>query len=134
MPDELPRGRDWVAREVPAHVDEMPYWMGEIERMMAGPIEPVPFGREPTDLIRLLTIDRDRTLPISELYARLDYSLERVVRRLLELDVAAGLPARLHKQRGEMTIRHRGRDARRPHRAALRPDGGDPGRRVAVRA
>ncbi len=106
VPDELPRRRDWVAREVLAHVDEMlPYWLGEIERVIAGPIEPVPFGREPTDLVRLLTIDRDRTLPVSELYARLDNSLERVLRRLLELDERQVSRRGLHKQRGEMTIR-----------------------------
>ena len=45
-PDDLPRRREWVAREVLAHTVEMlPYWLGEIERIIAGPIEPVPFGR-----------------------------------------------------------------------------------------
>ncbi len=105
-PDALPRHREWVAREVLAHIDEMlPYWLGEIERVLAGPLEPVPFGRPPTDLVRTLTVDRDRTLPIPELYARLDNSLERVLRRLLELDERQVARRGLHKQRGEMTIR-----------------------------
>jgi len=105
-PDELPRRREWVAREVLAHVDEMlPYWLGEIERVIAGPVEPVPFGREESDLIRLLTVDRDRTLPVSELYGRLDHSLERVLRRLLELDERKAARRGLHKKRGEMTVR-----------------------------
>jgi hypothetical protein len=105
-PEALPRHRDWVAREVLAHIDEMlPYWLGEIERVLAGPLEPVPFGRTPTDLVRTLTVDRDRTLPIPELYARLDNSLERVLRRLLELDERQVARRGLHKQRGEMTIR-----------------------------
>src|ERR1035437_6176053 len=69
-PDDLPRRRDWVDREILAHIDEMlPYWLGEIERVIVGIIEPVPFGREQTDLIRVLTVDRDRTLPIPELLA-----------------------------------------------------------------
>jgi hypothetical protein len=105
-PDDLPRRREWVGREILAHIDEMlPYWLGEIERVITGTIEPVPFGREQTDLIRILTIDRDRTLPVPELYARLDNSLERVLRRLLELDERQVERRGLHKRRGEMTVR-----------------------------
>jgi hypothetical protein len=105
-PAGLPRHREWVGREVLAHIDEMLiFWLGEIERILSGPIEPVPFGRPSTDLIRQLTVDRDRTLPISELYTRLDHSLERVLRRLLELDDRQVARRGLHKQRGEMTIR-----------------------------
>ena len=104
-PDALPRNRDWVACEAIAHIDELlNYWLGEIERVLAGPIEPVPFGRDDKDLIRILTVDRDRTLPVSELYARLDASLERVLRRLLELDDRQVARRGLHKQRGEMTV------------------------------
>jgi hypothetical protein len=106
VPESLPRRREWVAREVLAHVDEMlPYWLGEIERVLVGPVEPVPFGRQATDLVRTLTIDRDRTLPTYELYARLDNSLERVLRRLLELDERQVSRRGLEKQRGEMTVR-----------------------------
>jgi hypothetical protein len=105
-PEDLPRRREWVAREVLAHTVEMlPYWLGEIERVIAGPIEPVPFGRTPADLVRMLTVDRDRTLPMFELYARLDNSLERVLRRLLELDERQAARRGLHKSRGEMTVR-----------------------------
>jgi hypothetical protein len=104
-PDAIPRHREWVAREVLAHIDEMlPYWLGEIERILAGPVEPVPFGRPATDLVRMLTIDRDRSLPVYELYARLDSGLERVVKRLLELDDRQLVRKGLHKQRGEMTV------------------------------
>lgn len=106
VPDDLPRRREWVGREVLAHIDEMlPYWLGEIERVLAGQVEPVPFGRAPTDLVRLLSVDRDRTLPVSELYARLDNSLERVVRRLLELDERQVARRGLHQGRGEMTVK-----------------------------
>jgi hypothetical protein len=105
-PDDLPRRREWVGREILAHVDEMlPYWMGEIERVLVGPVEPVPFGRDETDLVRVLTVDRDRMLPVSELYARLDHTLERVLRRLLELDERQVSRRGLHKKRGEMTVR-----------------------------
>lgn len=105
-PAELPRRREWVAREALAHIDEMLiYWLGEIERVLAGQTEPVPFGRLTTDLIRTLTVDRDRSLPVSELYTRLDNSLERVLRRLLELDERQASKRGIHKQRGEMTVK-----------------------------
>ena len=105
-PDEPPRQRDWVARETLAHIDEMlPYWIGEIERVLAGPAEPVPFGRDPNDLLRVMTVDRDRTLPAAEMYGRLDAGLDRVVRRLLELDDRQCARRGLHARRGEMTVR-----------------------------
>jgi hypothetical protein len=105
-PEDLPRTREWVGRETLAHVDEMlPYWHGEIERILAGPVEPVPFGRAPNDTIRLLTVDRDRSLPIAELYIRLDFHLERVVHRLLELDDPQCARRGAHKTRGDMTIK-----------------------------
>jgi len=104
-PDDLPRSREWVARETLAHIDELlPYWLGEIERVLAGTKEPVPFGRTSNDLIRLMTVDRDRTLPVGELYGRLDAGLDRVVRRMLELDDRQCGRRGLHPQRGEMTI------------------------------
>lgn len=105
-PEDLPRSREWVARETLAHIDEMlPYWMGEIERIIAAPAEQLPFGRVPSDLIRLLTVDRDRSLPVSELYARLDFHLERVVRRLLELDDRQCSRRGSDRKRGDMTVR-----------------------------
>jgi hypothetical protein len=105
-PDDLPRSREWVARETLAHVDEMlPYWLGEIERILAAKADQVPFGRNPSDLIRLLTVDRDRSLPVSELYARLDFHLERLVRRLLELDDRQCARRGWDKTRGDMTIK-----------------------------
>ena len=109
-PEELPRSREWVARETLAHIDEMlPYWLGEIERVVAGTKDagakdPVPFGRTSNDLIRLLTVDRDRTLPVGELYARMDAGLDRVVRRLIEYDDRQCAKRGLHPQRGEMTV------------------------------
>ncbi len=104
-PGERPRGREWVPREILAHIDEMlPYWLGEVERVLAGGPDPVPFGRVATDPIRTMTVDRDRTLPVSELYARLDGAVERVVRRLIELDDRQAAKLGLHPKRGEMTV------------------------------
>ena len=105
-PEDSPRTREWVARETLAHIVEMiPYWQGEIERILAGPGDSVPFGRAPTDLVRILTVDRDRTLPVAELYLRLDHSIERIVRRLLELDDRQCARRGIHRTRGDMTVR-----------------------------
>ena len=106
LPDGLPRRREWVAREILAHIDEMlPFWLGEIERVIDGPLDLVRFGREPNDLVRRITVHRDRTLPVHELYARLDHSLERVLRRLLEIDERQANRRGVHSSRGEMTVR-----------------------------
>jgi hypothetical protein len=105
-PEESPRTREWVARETMAHIVEMlPYWQGEIERIVAGHGDAVPFGRGPNDLIRILTVDRDRTLPVAEMYVRLDHSIERLVRRLLELDDRQCARHGIHPTRGDMTVK-----------------------------
>ncbi len=63
----------WGPREVLAHLAEMvPYWLGEIERVLAGDPEPVPFGRIATDPVRIAIVERDRSLPPRELYDRID--------------------------------------------------------------
>jgi hypothetical protein len=105
-PEDSPRTREWVARETLAHIVEMlPYWQGEIERIVAGPGDSVPFGRGSGDLIRIMTVDRDRTLPVAELYVRLDNSIERLVRRLLELDDRQCARHGQHPTRGDMTVK-----------------------------
>jgi hypothetical protein len=91
--------------EVLAHVGEMlPYWLGEIERIMGGGPEPVPFGRTIADPQRGQAIERDRTLPASELLDRIDAAVERYAQRLPKFG-AAGLARRgLHPALGELTV------------------------------
>lgn len=100
---------DWVAGEVLAHCAEMlPYWLGEIERILATYPEPedlaVPFGRVASDEVRSLTIDRDRSLPVGELYVRVSAGVDRAAVRLLELDDREAARVGLHPTRGEMTV------------------------------
>ena len=99
----------WGPREALAHVAEMlPYWLGEYERLVEagrGPGDGQPFGRLATDTLRLGVLERDRTLPLRELFDRIDSSIARWERRAAQAaerpadDVAAGLHPRL----GEMT-------------------------------
>ena len=49
----------WGPPEVLAHLAEMlPFWLGEIERVLAGSPEPVPFGRVASNEIRVAVIER----------------------------------------------------------------------------
>src|SRR3954466_12875619 len=75
----------WGPPETLAHVAEMlPFWLGEIERIVDGP-EPAPFGRVATDQLRLLVLERDRSLPPRELFERIRAGADRVGRRLRTL-------------------------------------------------
>jgi hypothetical protein len=94
----------WGPPEVLAHVEEMlPFWLGEIERILAGP-EPAPFGRVATDPVRLAIIERDRTVPPRELLDRIDADVERYARRLPSLTASDLARRGLHPRRGEMTV------------------------------
>jgi hypothetical protein len=95
----------WGPMELLAHVAEMlPYWLGEVERILAGPPEPVQFGRVGTDPVRIALIGRDRTLPTEELYVRIDSWLERWGHRLATLGPGQLAKAGLHPRLGEMTV------------------------------
>ena len=97
----------WGPPELLAHAEEyLRYWMGEIERVLAGDgTAPVPFGRIATDTIRLAVIGRDRSLPLRELFARIEADAARVAGRLGELGEDEAAARGLHPTRGEMTVR-----------------------------
>ena len=95
----------WYPPEVLAHLTEMlPFWFGEVERIMAGGPEPVPFGRVATNTLRIGVIDRDRTLPLRELYARVDSIVRRAIARLGEMTDADLDRQGLRASRGLVTI------------------------------
>lgn len=96
---------EWGPPEVLAHTAEMlQYWLGEIERVLAGSPEPVAFGRVATDPLRTLTIERDRALPTGELISRIQSSVARYAARLPELTPADWQRRGLHPRLGEMTV------------------------------
>src|SRR5262245_13032755 len=95
----------WGPPEVLAHVAEMgPFWTGEIERILAGGPDPVPFGRVATDTLRLGIIERDRSLPPRALYDRAIADLQLLARRWPELGEADRARVGLHPRLGEMTV------------------------------
>lgn len=101
----------WGPPEVLAHVAEMlPYWMGEIERILAGSDAgaasgAVPFGRSSGDAVRIAIIGRDRTVPLVELLARIAADSRRVAARLRTLDVDdAGERLGLHPRLGQLRV------------------------------
>ena len=97
----------WGPPETLAHVAEMlPYWTGEIERVLDGPAEggPTPFGRTGDDPQRLGILERDRTLPPRELFARIDAGADRLARRLESLGGTDGERLGVHRTVGELTV------------------------------
>lgn len=95
----------WGPREILAHLEEMlPYWLGETERVLDAGDAPVTFGRVATNELRLALIERDRTLPLRELVARVHVGLERWRRRWAELDSGSRTRAGSHVALGELTV------------------------------
>ena len=97
----------WGPRETLAHTQEMlPFWLGEIERVLEGGAARggVPFGRVADDPIRLAIIERDRTLPLRELFARIDVGVDRLAGRLDELDDASVNTLGAHPRLGQMSV------------------------------
>ena len=97
----------WGPREVLAHSAEaLPFWLGEFERVVeagrsAG--DAVPFGRVASDAMRIGILERDRTLPLRELFDRIDDGLARWERRLADVTAGEGSAVGLHSRLGEMT-------------------------------
>jgi hypothetical protein len=95
----------WGPRELLAHVAEMlPYWFGEIERVLAGGPEPVPFGRIASDKARIEAIGRDRTLTIRDLFARIANGVADYADLLDSLTPGDTERRGAHPTLGEMTI------------------------------
>lgn len=96
----------WYPPEVLAHLTEMlPFWFGEVERIMAGNgTDPVPFGRVAANELRIGVIDRDRTLPFRELYARIESIVHRAIARLGEMTDEDLDREGLRQSRGIVTI------------------------------
>jgi uncharacterized protein (DUF952 family) len=81
---------EWGPTEILAHVSELlPFWLGELERVLAGADGHgngiATFGRNAGDQVRGLTIVRDATLPVRELYDRIAAALQRYRWRVPEL-------------------------------------------------
>lgn len=96
----------WGPREVLAHVQEMlPFWLGELERIVDGPPPgPTPFGRIADDAVRIGIIERDRTLPLRVLFARVDAGMRAWSDRLAGLTAAERRRVGLHPRLGEVPV------------------------------
>ena len=97
--------RAWGPPEILAHLEEMlQYWYGETERVLATTEGPQPFGRVATDPVRLAIIERDRTLPITELMARVGNGIERWRRRWSDVSDSERALTGLHPTLGELSV------------------------------
>ncbi len=95
----------WGPRETLAHLEEMlAYWLGEAERIVEAPDEGVAIGRVATDEVRLAIIERDRTLPLRELLARVRVGIDRWRERWAELDASTRDRTGTHPRLGVVTV------------------------------
>jgi len=102
-PAAVPRvGR---ARDPGPHRRDASYWMGEIERIIAAPAEQVPFGRVPSDLIRLLTVDAIEVCRCPSYTHAWTSTSSGWSGVLLELDDRQCSRRGSDRKRGDMTIR-----------------------------
>jgi hypothetical protein len=96
---------EWGPRETLAHLEEMlSFWLGEMERVVDMTGGPAPFGRVATDGLRLAVIERDRTLPIRELLARVQNGIARWRTRWAELDDADRGRTGIHATLGSLQV------------------------------
>jgi len=97
----------WGPREVLAHLGEMlVFWLGEYERIVEGgrgPGDGIPFGRNSGDAVRVAILERDRTVPLRELFARVDAGIARWQARLGNAAPGDGSAVGLHPRLGELT-------------------------------
>jgi hypothetical protein len=96
---------DWGPKELLAHTAEMlDFWPAEIDKILRGGPDPVPFGRVSDDPERIGRIGRDRSLPTGELFERIAASVGRLDARIRSLPAADAARVGLHTRLGEMTI------------------------------
>ena len=95
----------WGPRETLAHLEEMLlYWLGEAERILQAPDGDAAIGRAATDEVRLAIIERDRTLPLRELVARVRVGIDRWRARWAELDAGSRGRTGTHPRLGVVTV------------------------------
>jgi hypothetical protein len=96
----------WGPREVLAHVAEaLPFWQGEMERVIEagrGTGDGQPFGRVAGDAMRIGILERDRTLPLGELFDRIDGGIARWLARIPTVTAEEATARGLHPRDGEV--------------------------------
>jgi hypothetical protein len=101
-------GEQWEWGQVWAHLAEfIPYWIAQAQQVIgAYHGEPVPFGRVKGDPERIAAIDRDRTVDVAALWARLDSHIAELRAFLGELPDSAWAAQGVHQTLGVMSMPH----------------------------
>jgi len=95
----------WNPPELLAHVAEMlTYWITQIDRILEGYPEPVPFGRVATDEERIAAIGRERARPVGELFDQVASGARASAARLRDLPDDQLERRGTHPTLGEMTV------------------------------
>jgi len=109
LTDPDPGGEErWDAARVWAHIAEfVPYWTRQVRLVLAGSAAaPVPFGRIATDPTRIDAIERDRLLPLTELWERVRESIGEVRRFIPTLSEGDWQRLGAHPRRGDVTVEY----------------------------
>ena len=101
-PDES-TGEQWERGQVWAHIAEfVPYWLGELKRIVAADGGPVPFGRTKADPGRLAGIEKGRAASVDELLPGIRTAIDDTRRALRDTPLEGWARTGLHPVRGEV--------------------------------
>jgi hypothetical protein len=104
-------GEQWEWGQVWAHLAEfIPYWMAQASQVIASyggdGAEPVPFGRVKSDPDRVAAIERDRAVPVEQLWARLQDQVAALRAFLGEMTSQQWAARGVHQTLGVMDMPH----------------------------
>lgn len=104
-PADPSTGERWESGQVWAHLAEFgDYWLDELDCVLHATKWPVPFGRVKTDAGRIAAIERDRSVAVPELVARIDRSMARLEDQLRRMTNYDWEKTGLHSTLGVMSI------------------------------
>lgn len=100
-----PGEADWNTLQVLGHMVEMlPYWSGQIRRLMEAPGAPPPFGRTLEDPGRLAGVEHGATATTAELLSLLQDETRAAAAMIRGLSPEARAKTGIHPRRGEMSV------------------------------
>ncbi len=101
-------GEQWQWGQVWAHLAEfIPYWLSQARAVIASyRSEPVPFGRVKSNPERIAAIERDRGVPVAELWSRLKGQIAELRELLRELPAGDWAARGVHQTLGVMDMAH----------------------------
>jgi histidinol-phosphate aminotransferase len=100
-----PSGERWDAAQVWAHLGEIgEYWLGELEPVLAGGGEPVPFGRVKSNPARIAAIERGRSVASDRHFVQVQRCADRLEAIICGLSQTEWQAIGRHSTLGDMSV------------------------------